>query len=325
MSSSRVIAIVVTYNRLEQLKRTVERLLQSRPEHLAALLVVDNASNDGTSEWLSGQDDPRLARLDLDTNSGGAGGFEAGMRHAMAEMAPDWLLLMDDDARPEPDTLARFHARDRQSHEGWVAATYFPGGTICEMNRPVLDPFSSVSRFLVALWKGRAGYHATDAAYRMTEPSDVDGASFVGFFVAAPAVTRTGFPDGRLFIYGDDALYSILLRRKGVRIGFDPNLRFEHDCGTEMGTHPIRPLWKVYYMYRNQLIVYRAAAGPILFWPVFVMKALIWRRKAMHYGAARDTYLSLWRRALRDGWSGGRDAQFDEVRRWAETGSNAGE
>lgn len=323
MSDKRVIALVVTYNRLPHLKRTVARLLQADPAHLAGVLVVNNASTDGTNPWLAEQNDPRLHVLSLPFNSGGAGGFEAGMRHAMARLSPDWLLLMDDDARPAPDMLETFAARDRDSHEGWVAATYFPDGGICEMNRPVLNPFLSLKTFLVSLVKGRAGYHVTDAAYMAPRPTEVDGASFVGFFVARSAVERAGYPDGRLFIYGDDALYSIHLRRQGVRIGFDPGLRFEHDCGTEMGAHPIKPLWKVYYMYRNQLLVYRAAAGPVLFWPVLVLKALSWRRKARHYGTQQGIYLKLLRRALRDGRVGQRDVSFDQVRNWAETDSNS--
>ena len=319
MPNSRVIALVVTFNRLPHLKKTVTRLLEAQPGHLAEVLVVNNASTDGTEGWLSTQTDPRLRVLTLDTNRGGAGGFEAGMRHAMTHLSLDWLLLMDDDARPAPDMLERFHAQDRHTFGGWVAATYFPHGDICEMNRPVLNPFLSYRTFLASMWKGRAGYHVADAAYNAAAPTEVDGASFVGFFVSARTIERIGYPDGQLFIYGDDALYSIMLRRQGLRIGFDPELRFEHDCGTEMGTHPIAPLWKVYYMYRNQLLVYRAAAGPVLFWPILALKALSWRRRARHYGAQRGIYLNLLSRALRDGAAGRREATFAQVRKWADT------
>ena len=318
MPKPRLVAVVVTYNRLAQLQTTVARLLEAAADDLAAVLVVDNASTDETSAWLADQSDARLHALRLDTNSGGAGGFEAGMRHAMAALDPNWLLLMDDDARPTPETLAQFQGQDRSGHDGWVAATHFPNGNICEMNRPALNPFSSLRTFVASLFKGRAGYHLGDAAYHADRIFEVDGASFVGFFVSRPVVEKIGYPDGQLFIYGDDALYSIRLRKAGFRIGFDPELRFEHDCGTEMGTHPIKPLWKVYYMYRNQLLTYRAAAGPVLFWPILALKLVNWRRRAGRYGADRATYLSLLRRALQDGIRGRRDASFDDVRRWAD-------
>lgn len=317
MKTSRLITLVVTFNRLDHLQKTVMQLLDAQADHLAGVLVIDNASTDGTGAWLAAQNDARLHVLTLPTNTGGAGGFEAGMRHAMQHLDPDWLLLADDDARPAPGALALFHDKDHGTHDAWLAAVTFPDGGICEMNRPWVNPFWSVGAFAKALTGGRGGFHIPDSDYRATAPRDVDGGSFVGLFVARKMVERAGYPDGRLFIYGDDVLYTLGLRKAGARIGFDPDLRYIHDCGTEMGAHPIAPLWKVYYMYRNQLLVYRRAAGPVLFWPVAALKAAIWRRHARHYGAQRGTYVMLWRRAVRDGIRGRRDARFDHVRRWA--------
>ncbi|XDA98117.1 glycosyltransferase [Sulfitobacter sp. LCG007] len=310
-----VAALVVTFNRRVELEKTVKRLLESR--NLQSVLVVDNASTDDTAQWLGSQTDPRLEVLRLARNVGGAGGFEAGMRHLHESETAEWLLLMDDDGRPYPGVIDAFLSEPRESHGAWVTAVYRPDGTVCEMNRPLINPFASPRAFLHSLVAGRDGYHVTDEGYAKTEPRDVDGGSFVGLFVSRDAITRTGFPDGRYFIYGDDAHYSLDMRAAGVRIAFDPRLKFEHDVGSEMGLHPIRPLWKVYYLYRNQLMVYRQAAGPVLFWPLFLMKAVGWRLKARHYGAARETYLALLRRAVRDGLARRTEAAFDEVRGWA--------
>jgi GT2 family glycosyltransferase len=318
MITSRLIALVVTFNRLGHLQKTIAHLLDTQTDHLAGVLVIDNASTDGTPAWLAAQDDPRLNVLTLLTNTGGAGGFEAGMRHAMACLNPDWFLLADDDARPAPGALAAFHSTDRSTHDAWLAAVTFPDGGICEMNRPWINPFWSAGGFFKALTGGRGGFHIPDSDYHGAVPRDVDGGSFVGLFVAKHMVERAGYPDGRLFIYGDDVLYTLGLRQQGARIGFDPELKYIHDCGTEMGTHPIVPLWKVYYMYRNQLLVYRRAAGPVLFWPVAALKAVLWWRHERRYGAQRGTYLALWRRALMDGLRGRREASFDQVRGWAK-------
>ena len=47
----RIAAVVVTFNRLPLLERLVTRL--GEIEGLAEVLVIDNASTDGTGEWLS--------------------------------------------------------------------------------------------------------------------------------------------------------------------------------------------------------------------------------------------------------------------------------
>ena len=92
-----LVAVVVTYNRLAKLQATLARLLAEAPEDLVQVLVVDNASSDGTGDWLDSLDDPRLTICRNQVNTGGAGGFEQGMREAVKRWDPDWIVVMDDD------------------------------------------------------------------------------------------------------------------------------------------------------------------------------------------------------------------------------------
>ncbi|REC57801.1 glycosyltransferase [Rhodosalinus sediminis] len=299
----RLVAVVVTYNRLDQLKVTVGRLLDAGPGVLDALLVVDNASDDGTADWLAGQGDPRLAVLRHARNLGGAGGFETGMRHAVAHLAPDWLLLMDDDGRPEPGALEAFHAARPERWDAIAAAVYYPDGTICEMNRPSVNPFRTARGVLRAVLGGRDGFHIGPACYD-APPRDVDVASFVGLFVSRRAVERVGYPDGALFVYGEDGLYTLGLSAAGGRIGFVPAIRFEHDCRT-FAAEPGRfaPPWKSYYYHRNLLFLYRRAAGP-LFWPALALVLPKWLLKVRRQRGARWTYLRLLGLAVAHGLTG---------------------
>ena len=100
--SRRIVAVVVTYNRLALLTGLIERLRQV-PE-CDEILVVDNASTDGTGEWLAAQSD--VVGHTLPTNTGGAGGFHEGLRLAM-ERGADLAWLMDDDGKPEVATLGQ--------------------------------------------------------------------------------------------------------------------------------------------------------------------------------------------------------------------------
>ena len=101
-----VCAIVVTYNRRELLVECLEKLqAQTRPPD--RILVVDNASTDDTLELLSKREGVDV--LALDTNGGGAGGFEAGLREAR-RAGHDWYWLLDDDTFAEPDCLEQLLA-----------------------------------------------------------------------------------------------------------------------------------------------------------------------------------------------------------------------
>ena len=204
-TSRRLVAVVVTYNRLEKLKVTVARLLESPASNLAAMVVVDNASTDGTGAWLAAQEDRRLDVQAQAENLGGAGGFEAGMRHAVTAHDPDWLVVMDDDARPAPGALAAFHGLDKTGWAAVAAAVYFPDGAICEMNRPSRNPFRDRARLWDTARKGRDGFHIPPAAYE-GKGETIDVTSFVGLFVRRGTIETVGYPDGALFLYAEDSI-----------------------------------------------------------------------------------------------------------------------
>ena len=77
---TRLVAVVVTHDRFAQLRRTLARLLQAPAEVLKAVVVVDNASTDGTGEWLGSLDDPRVEVVTLEENRGGPGALPPGWR-----------------------------------------------------------------------------------------------------------------------------------------------------------------------------------------------------------------------------------------------------
>jgi rhamnopyranosyl-N-acetylglucosaminyl-diphospho-decaprenol beta-1,3/1,4-galactofuranosyltransferase len=95
-------AVVVAYNRRDLLNEALAAIsTQSRP--LDAVHVVDNASTDSTSEMVEAQF-PDVRLHTLTTNTGGAGGFAAGLAYALSGGA-DLVWLMDDDTVPTATAL----------------------------------------------------------------------------------------------------------------------------------------------------------------------------------------------------------------------------
>src|ERR1035441_9411687 len=101
-----IAAVVVTYNRKALLGECLDALLkQTHP--LDAIYVIDNASTDGTKEFLNERGylrESKIRYVPLPDNTGGAGGFYEGLRHAF-EAGFDWFWLMDDDVEPYLDGL----------------------------------------------------------------------------------------------------------------------------------------------------------------------------------------------------------------------------
>ena len=112
----RVVAVVVTYNRRDLLLESLAAVLGAEPAP-DAVIVVDNASTDGTAD-----DGPRAASPPcgwprLQRNTGGAGGFAYGLALALADGA-DLVWLMDDDTVPEPGALRACSTPARSTRAG---------------------------------------------------------------------------------------------------------------------------------------------------------------------------------------------------------------
>ncbi|WP_279254211.1 glycosyltransferase [Candidatus Seongchinamella marina] len=297
-------AVIVTFNRLEKLKRTIEHTLINRFD---LVVVVNNASTDGTAEWLESLEDERLIVLHSEKNLGGAGGFSQGFNHVATELPEiQWLVCFDDDAWPELGAVTQFQELEIPSDVGSVAvAVYLPDGEqISEMNRPSVNPFWHLKKFVGTTLNGRKGFHVGDSDYHGNEVVEVDSSSFVGCFIRVENIRNgaIGLPRSELFIYADDIIYVLESRKAGFRHFFAPSIRFRHDCETLVNQQDVyRPLWKVYYTYRNRLELFRIASG--FFYPfVLLIKVPSFFLKFRFYEKSEQRmFFSITARAVWDG------------------------
>lgn len=82
IDAQHVTAVVVTYNRLSLLRRCLAALCAQTVQGFTVLLV-DNASTDGTAEYAQSLTMPGLVYRNPGRNLGGAGGFSYGIRAAV--------------------------------------------------------------------------------------------------------------------------------------------------------------------------------------------------------------------------------------------------
>jgi len=246
--------VVVTYNRKALLVRCLDAL-RRQTHSPARILVVDNASTDGTQEalaqvgWL---DFPGLVYRRLDENTGGAGGFHAGLEMATHDRA-GWVWLMDDDAEPEPTALE-------------------------ELCRVATDPANVYGSVAVdgdrLSW--RMSVRCEEGAYRRVRlPSDlpdnpeVQFVPFLGFLIHSDLVGRIGLPEKGFFIAADDVEYCVRAREQGARMILATHSRLRHPAADDYAIDVFGkeilclrlPPWKRYYDTRNRLLVARLHYG----------------------------------------------------------------
>lgn len=241
--SQRVAAVVVTFNRLEKLK-TVLAHLRAQTTPPTWIVVVDNASSDGTAEYLAAQDDATLDITTLTSNTGGAGGFATGMERAY-DLGADLFWLMDDDCYPSAtalETLVAGHADAMETMPGGVpfacSLVYFDDTELAEMNIAAPD------------WKwARLWAHGQRSFLVQT-------CSFVSALYTRETVERIGLPLREYFIWFDDAAYARM-----ASVGIGPGVcvldsKVIHDTpdniAGDFSRVDDRNIWKFAYGARNE-------------------------------------------------------------------------
>ena len=195
-----VCAVVVTYNRSELLAECLDRLqAQSTPPE--RILVVDNASTDGTPELLAGRDGIEVLRLE--ENVGGSGGFSRGLGHAFGgDGRHEWFWLLDDDTFAKQDCLAALldGARRAPSPPSVMSSVVrWRDGRLHPMNHPWL--------------RLRPRAHVAEAARAGLTP--IRATTFVSALVHRTAVARHGLPPAGWFVWLDDIDFTGRVLRHG--------------------------------------------------------------------------------------------------------------
>jgi GT2 family glycosyltransferase len=249
-----VAVVVVTYNRAELLGRTLDGLAGQTHEP-DTVIVVDNASEDHTREVLDAHQGLHLQRIHLDTNTGGAGGFRAGVRAAY-DQGFDRIWLMDDDVVPAPDCLAVLMAHDEPCVMAVREDTH---GRLVEKAATDFDLDSPW-----AIRPKRASVETTYAdRHAMPERVELHNVAFEGPLFRREVIEAVGLPDDAFFIFYDDVDFALRARRAGYRIWAvrDAVLVRQLDFDQQ---HAL-DTWKGFYMYRNLFVVhFRYGANPLV-------------------------------------------------------------
>ena len=280
-----VVAVVVTWNRRDLLVESLDAVRgQSTP--VAATVVVDNASTDGTDEVLAAYDG--LDVVTLSENTGGAGGFAAGIERALAAYDPDLVWLMDDDTVAEPTALEEalaVYAGAEPTPAVVASRAVWTDGRDHPMNTPRRKP-------------GASETEVRDA--RAVGAMPIRSASFVSILCEVAAIRERGLPIADYFLWNDDFEFStrLLRGRSGL---YCPASVVVHKTKA-FGSTDADPGPRFYYEVRNKTWLYTRSDGLAPLEKAMYAGSTV-RRWVRTMAASRDRR-TLWRglgRGLRDG------------------------
>ena len=285
-----VLAIVVNWRQPDLTIACVQALRQMDHPDLH-ILVIDNGSGDGSARRLADAL-PEERHLALPHNLGFAGGYNAGIRHALSEQF-DYALMLNNDAFAAPDMLRHLLAE-----------------TAPDIG--LLSPKILYDSQRDRLWFGGARQHKHLLEIRDRHQGAPDGPAWARsrdvdyllgtcLLVNMDAARRVGLLDETFFMYYEDLDWSIRMCQAGYRLRFVAPARLYHRVAVSSGGSDA-PQYR-YYLARGSVIFFRRYAHLGQPWAILLyrlgsaIKLLTHLALTRQWSAAR-AYL----RGLRDGW-----------------------
>ena len=250
-----VAAVVVTFNRLDDLKKNLE-MLQLQTRKPDAIYVIDNASTDDTSKYLAdlANSNNLITHILLEKNVGGAGGFSYGYEKA-CEDGYDWIWLMDDDGRPQNDKTLEIlmDVAEKESNYSLI-------------NCNVLYNGNDLS------FKIGTQYNTLEEQRENIENGIIENCAcvFNGSLIGKSVYEKIGTIKKEYFIRGDEVEFMMRCKNNGVNVltvieslYFHPKTEYAHlSFLGKAFDYECMAVWKQFFLIRNYVATYNSTANP---------------------------------------------------------------
>ena len=236
-----VLALVVTYNRLNYLKRCLE-FLENQDRKINQILVVNNDSNDGTQQYLETKKNINVIKQE---NLGSAGGWHTGIEYGLKNNF-DYIWMMDDDGYPDKSSLKNLINSFTEAHscissvvlnEKLKNLLVFPIPKLNKYNNPVI--FSLLRKYnQLSIFKKNSMEFYNYANL------------FNGSLISIRSIKKIGNINKNYILYGDEVDYFYRLRKIGKVVTCFKSFHYHPD----VTKRPIN-INSAYYYLRNSIIL----------------------------------------------------------------------
>jgi GT2 family glycosyltransferase len=272
--------VIVGWNAKHYLELCLESLATAPPRRRMEILVVDNASSDGSAEMIEARF-PYVKLIKSNENLGFAKGNNVAIRQCQGR----YIALVNPDVIVFPgclDALADF--LDQNPKVGNVGPRVLnPDMTMqstCRRSPTIWNNFCSATGLATKFKNSRlfAGEHMFYFPHDRTLPVDV----LVGCFsmIRREAFNDVGLLDEDLFMYGDDVDWCRRCWKAGWQVVFFPGAKAIHDGGKITAPFPVR------FAVAQQKSVLHYWSKHHSFWGVIGIRSIIFFHHVARYGFA---------------------------------------
>jgi hypothetical protein len=231
----RLSIVIVNYNGRGHLERCLESLAAAPPRTPTEVIVVDNASTDGSQEIAAHHSGVRLVALP--GNVGFSAGNNAGIRVSSGEL----VLLLNNDTVVPPDAIDRLvGALDEDPGSAIAGPRLVDGEGLAELSfGPMISPLGELRQKVVTALHAR-GFSPVRAWVERTTSRQqyVDWVSGACLLVRRTVAEEVGLLDERFFLYTEDVDFCASVRARGWKVLFTPTARIVHLRGRSRSTAP---------------------------------------------------------------------------------------
>lgn len=247
--------VIVNWNTCDLLRDCLRSVYASLDELDVEVLVVDNASSDGSAAMVENE----FPGVRLITNHDNRG-FAAANNQAMKLSSGRYVLLLNPDTIVAPDTLNRMIRYADENPDAAVIGCQvyetehciqqtcfrYPDPVNTLLIETGLSRLFSGSRLFGRSWMGDWD--------RRTE-REVDVVSGMFMLVRCEAIEQVGFMDEDYFIYAEEADWCHRFRRAGWRCVFTPAARIIHRDGGGKSTEQMSV--RMYVQMQKSLLMFQ--------------------------------------------------------------------
>ncbi len=249
--------IIVNYRTYELTSQAIHSVLRQKVKFKYEIILVDNASGDGSDEILKFEFDKQIQEgvikfVPSSENGGFAKGNNLGLRHARGK----YILLLNSDTKLAPHALElcvrameRYEQKKGKPMGALGCKVILKNGQLdhaCKRGFPT--PKASL-HYMLGMDKVNPEKYGSYRALNKDENEIAEVDCITGAFMMVPraVIKKVGPLDEDYFMYGEDIDWCYRIKQAGYQIIYYPRAKVMHFKGGSSDTVKLKVIWHMHY------------------------------------------------------------------------------